>query len=70
MSDYSVRLFNVPTGENDNKDRITRLMKECDPSFQIMDILLIENAMEYQREEKVLAEIVKEQKKAHKAENS
>jgi hypothetical protein len=45
---------------------LTRLLKSCDEDCQIIDILLIENLTEYQEEEKVLKEIVEEQKKAHK----
>jgi hypothetical protein len=31
MSDYTLYVENIPTGESSNKDRITRLLKSKDP---------------------------------------
>jgi hypothetical protein len=49
MSDYTLYVENIPKGESENKDRITRLLKSKDPELQVMDVLVVEHADEYIR---------------------
>lgn len=50
MSDYSLYIENIPTGEDNNEFKIRKLITENHSDLEVEDVLIIEHGDEYSNE--------------------